>query len=96
MPRRPSARVSTAARWIATPFAIASCGASRIRHSRRSAGLERDTGHYRLYATRHEALDCDAAVWQGARNVSRVNLLPRLGHGDLVERDQGIHDPRPK
>ena len=48
------------------------------------------------YATRHEELDCDAAVWQGARNVSRVNLLPRLGHGDRVERDHGIHDPRPK
>jgi multimeric flavodoxin WrbA len=63
-------------------------------HSR----LDRYIGYYEPYATSHDALDKDQALWEEVRNVARcvVKSVADLRAGRLVRPDANAKDPRPK
>jgi len=62
------------------------------------ATVDRYIGYYEPYATSHDALDKDTAVFQEVRNVARAVIeAVRLSRdGKLPRADKGLVDPRPK
>ena len=63
-------------------------------HSR----LDRYIGYYEPYATSHDALEADHAIWEEVRNVARAVAIAvaDVRAGRLSRRAAGIKDPRPK
>src|SRR5207244_4068969 len=63
-----------------------------------NATLDRYVGYYEPYATSHDALDRDTAIFQEARNVatSVVEAVRLQRAGKLPRPDRGIRDLRPK
>jgi multimeric flavodoxin WrbA len=63
-----------------------------------SATLDRYIGYYEPYATSHDALDRDPALFQEVRNVARtvVAAVTLQRAGKLPRPDRGLEDPRPK
>jgi multimeric flavodoxin WrbA len=63
-------------------------------HSR----LDRYIGYYEPYATSHDSLDADRAVWEEVRNVARAvaRAVADVRAGRLQPRDTEVRDPRPK
>jgi multimeric flavodoxin WrbA len=62
------------------------------------AQLDRYIGYYKPYATSHDALDEDRALWEEVRNVARcvVKSVAELRAGRLTRADAKVKDPRPK
>jgi multimeric flavodoxin WrbA len=62
------------------------------------AGLDRYIGYYEPYATSHDALDKDTAIFEEVRNVARAlaHGVTELRAGRLVPPDAGLTSPRPK
>jgi multimeric flavodoxin WrbA len=60
--------------------------------------LDRYIGYYEPYATSHDALDADHALWEEVRNVARAVALAiaDLRAGRLSRPDAKIKGPRPK
>jgi multimeric flavodoxin WrbA len=63
-----------------------------------SATIDRYVGYYEPYATSHDALDRDTALFEEVRNVARAVVQSvRLARGGQVPRpDSSLKDPRPK
>jgi multimeric flavodoxin WrbA len=63
-----------------------------------SAAVDRYIGYYEPYATSHDALDKDTAVFQEVRNVARavVEAVKLSREGKLQRADERLVDPRPK
>lgn len=63
-----------------------------------TARLDRYIGYYQPYATSHEALDADPALFEEVRNVARAvaAAVTQLRTGRFAQPDQGLRDPRPK
>jgi multimeric flavodoxin WrbA len=61
------------------------------------ANLDRYVGYYEPYATSHEALDRERALFDEVRNAARslANAI-RLMRGGRREPDDGLQEPRPK
>jgi multimeric flavodoxin WrbA len=62
------------------------------------ARLDRYIGYYEPYATSHEALDADQALWEEVRNVARAvgNAVAEARAGRLSNPSAKLEDPRPK
>ena len=62
-----------------------------------AALIDRYVGYYEPYATSHEALDRDAAIFEEVRNAARTlaSAVTEL-RGGRVPPDEGVEDPRPK
>jgi multimeric flavodoxin WrbA len=62
------------------------------------ARLDRMVGYYEPYATSHEALDRDEAMFEEVRNVARavVNAVAELRAGRLSVPDADLKSPRQK
>jgi multimeric flavodoxin WrbA len=62
------------------------------------ATLDRYIGYYEPYATSHDALDKDTAVFQEVRNVARtvIEAVKLSRQGKLPRPDRDVVDPRPK
>jgi multimeric flavodoxin WrbA len=62
------------------------------------ARLDRFIGYYEPYATSHEALDADRALWEEVRNVARAvaRCVVELRAGRVSRLDATLKDPRPK
>jgi len=62
------------------------------------ARLDRFIGYYEPYATSHEALDADRALWEEVRNVARAvaRCVAELRAGRVSRLDATLEDPRPK
>jgi len=60
--------------------------------------LDRYIGYYKPYATSHDELDADQALFEEVRNVARAvsNAVTELRGGRLSEPDRGLENPRPK
>ena len=60
--------------------------------------LDRYVGYFESYATSHEALDADAALWEEVRNVARAVriALQDARAGKLSNPAAGLKTPRPK
>jgi multimeric flavodoxin WrbA len=63
-------------------------------HSR----LDRYVGYYQPYATSHDSLDADEALWEEARNIARavVNAVADARAHRLSDPGAKLKDPRPK
>jgi multimeric flavodoxin WrbA len=63
-----------------------------------NAAIDRYIGYYEPYATSHDALDRDTALFEEVRNVARAVIeAVRLSRaGQLPRPDRGLTDPRPK
>jgi multimeric flavodoxin WrbA len=63
-----------------------------------AARLDRYVGYYEPYATSHEALDADTALWEEVRNVARAvrAAVQDLRAGKLSNPSGGLKAPRPK
>jgi multimeric flavodoxin WrbA len=63
-----------------------------------SSIIGRYIGYYQPYATSHEALDGDRALWEEVRNAARslVELVKLIRKGEYRSPDRSLHDPRPK
>jgi multimeric flavodoxin WrbA len=63
----------------------------------RTALLDRYIGYYEPYATSHDALDADPALFEETRNAARalIEEIRRLRTGEPPV-DAGLKDPRPK
>jgi hypothetical protein len=55
-------------------------------------------GYYRPYATSHEDLDRDRALFAEVRNAARslVEMIAMIRRGDYRRPDRNIKAPRPK
>ena len=62
------------------------------------ARLDLYIGYYKPYATSHDELDRDEALFEEVRNVARavVNAVRELRAGRLSTPDAGLENPRPK
>jgi len=62
------------------------------------ARLERYIGYYEPYATSHDTLDADQALWEEVRNVARAvaAAVAELRAGRLVRPDMRLKAPRAK
>ncbi len=62
------------------------------------ARLDRYIGYYKPYATSHDDLDADPAVFEEVRNVARAvaNAVGQMRAGALAQPDRGLASPRPK
>jgi multimeric flavodoxin WrbA len=62
-----------------------------------AALLDRYVGYYEPYATSHDALERDAAIFEEVRNAARslAAAITQLRAGRLPP-DEGVKDPRPK
>ena len=62
------------------------------------ARLDRYIGYYEPYATSHDALDADRAVWEEVRNVARAvaRCVGDVRAGRHRRLDAELKDPRPK
>jgi multimeric flavodoxin WrbA len=62
------------------------------------ARLDRYIGYYEPYATSHDALDADHAVWEEVRNVARAvsRRLADVRAGRISRSDAHLKSPRPK
>jgi multimeric flavodoxin WrbA len=62
------------------------------------ARLDRYIGYYEPYATSHDSLDADHALWEEVRNVARVvaRTVDDLRAGRIARLDAQVRDPRPK
>ena len=62
------------------------------------AAFDRYIGYFQPYATSHEALDKDKAVFEEARNVARAvsHAVAEMRAGRLVAPDAGLDAPRKK
>ena len=60
--------------------------------------LDRYIGYYEPYATSHDSLDADRAVWAEVRNVARAvaRAVTDLRAGRLAQPEMAFEDPRPK
>jgi multimeric flavodoxin WrbA len=60
--------------------------------------IDRYIGYFKPYATSHDALDGDAAIFEEARNVARCvsNAIGALREGRLFVADEDIKPPRQK
>ena len=63
-----------------------------------AARLDRYVGYYEPYATSHEALDADTALWEEVRNVARAvsAAMEDARAGKLSNPSGGLKTPRPK
>jgi hypothetical protein len=63
-----------------------------------AARLDRYIGYYEPYATSHEALDADTALWEEVRNVARAvgAAIQDARAGKLSNPSAGLKAPRPK
>jgi hypothetical protein len=63
-----------------------------------AATLDRYIGYYEPYATSHEALDRDTALFQEVRDVAKavVEAVKLQRAGKLPRPDRGLPSPRPK
>jgi hypothetical protein len=63
-----------------------------------TALLDRYVGYYEPYATSHDALDKDTALFEEVRNVARavIEAVALNRSGRLPRPDRGLADPRPK
>lgn len=64
----------------------------------KSATLDRYVGYYRPYATSHDDLDAEPALFEELRNAARslLELSRMLRSGDHRRPDAGLHEPRKK
>jgi multimeric flavodoxin WrbA len=62
------------------------------------ARLDRFIGYYEPYATSHDTLDADYALWEEVRNVARAVSIAVADSraGRLSNPSAGLRDPRPK
>ena len=62
------------------------------------AVLDTWIGWYRPYATSHEDLDADEAVFAQVKNaaLSLANMVAQIRAGDYTAPDAGLHNPREK
>jgi hypothetical protein len=62
-----------------------------------AANFDRYIGYYEPYATSHDALDRDTALFEEVRNAARslVNAVRMIRQGRR-EPDADLHPPRPK
>lgn len=62
------------------------------------ARLDRYIGYYEPYATSHDTLDADRALWEEVRNVARAvaTAIGDARSGRLSNPGAGLKDPRPK
>jgi hypothetical protein len=62
------------------------------------ARLDRYIGYYEPYATSHDTLDADRALWEEVRNVGRAVSLAvaDVRAGRLPDYNAKLKDPRPK
>lgn len=62
------------------------------------ARLDRYIGYYEPYATSHDTLDADRALWEEVRNVARAvaHAVGDARAGRLTDPPAGLEDPRPK
>ena len=62
-----------------------------------AAMLDRYVGYYEPYATSHDALDRDAALYEEVRNAARslMESITELRAGRQPP-DHAVHPPRPK
>ena len=62
------------------------------------ARLDRYIGYYEPYATSHDALDRDHALWEEVRNVARAvaRCVAEVRAGRLSRADAELESPRPK
>jgi hypothetical protein len=62
------------------------------------AGLDRYVGYYEDYATSHDALDRDAALWDEVRNVALglVETVRQIRSGRYRRPDERLVPPRKK
>jgi multimeric flavodoxin WrbA len=62
------------------------------------ARLDRYIGYYEPYATSHDALDADHALWEEVRNVARAvaRCVADVRAGRHSRSDAELKDPRPK
>ena len=62
------------------------------------ARLDRYIGYYEPYATSHDSLDADHAVWAEVRNVARAvaRAVTDLRAGRLSQPETAFENPRPK
>jgi multimeric flavodoxin WrbA len=62
------------------------------------ARIDRYIGYYEPYATSHDALDADRAMWEEVRNVGRAvaRCVAELRAGRISRLDATLKDPRPK
>jgi len=62
------------------------------------ARLDRYVGYYKPYATSHDELDADTALFEEVRNVARAvsNAVTEMRAGRLSRPDRGLAQPRPK
>jgi hypothetical protein len=62
------------------------------------ARLDRYIGYYEPYATSHDALDADSALWEEVRNVARaVSIAVAEARAGKLSNPSGrLTDPRPK
>jgi hypothetical protein len=62
------------------------------------ARIDRYIGYYQPYATSHEALDADHALWHEVRNVARAVsiVVAEVRAGRLSNPSAKLADPRPK
>lgn len=60
--------------------------------------LGRYVGYLKPYATSHDDLDADSALWEECRNVARAvaHAVADLRAGHLSQPDAGLTEPRPK
>jgi multimeric flavodoxin WrbA len=60
--------------------------------------VDRYIGYYEPYATSHEVLDKDEAIFAETKNVARAvsNAVKALREGRLVVPDEGLKSPRQK
>jgi multimeric flavodoxin WrbA len=63
-----------------------------------SARLDRYIGYYEPYATSHDTLDADRALWEEVRNVARAvaHAIADARAGRLSDPSAKLEDPRPK
>jgi len=64
----------------------------------RLAQLDRYIGYFEPYATSHDSLDRDDAMFEEVRNVARTiaNAIPDMRSGKLKLADAGLEQPRKK
>jgi len=62
------------------------------------ARLDRYIGYYKPYASSHEELDADSALFEEVRNVARAvfNAVGEMRAGRLSRPDRGLRSPRTK
>jgi multimeric flavodoxin WrbA len=55
-------------------------------------------GYYRPYATSHDDLDADTAVFEDVRNAGRslATMVAQMRAGTWTPPDEGLHEPREK